>query len=81
MSHMMSHVKEEEWLFIGIQMEDHLQFSMQMSPLKDTLRECLYSWYAFLCFNGLKSFDIFFICHNNIGDMSHTPINEYVTYE
>jgi len=33
---------------------------------KDTLRECLFSWYAWLCFNGLENFDIFYIRHNNI---------------
>ena len=40
--------------------------SCAISPLKDTLRECLFSWYAFLCFNGLENFDRFYICHNNM---------------
>ena len=40
--------------------------SCTISPSKDTLRECLFSWYAFLCFNGLENFDIFYIRHNNI---------------
>lgn len=56
----------EEMLFIGIQMEDQVWSPAQLSPLKDTLRECLFSWYAFLCFNGLENFDIFYIRHNNI---------------
>ena len=46
-------------LFIGIQMEDQVGSPAQLSPLKDNLRECLFSWYAFLCFNGLENFDIF----------------------
>jgi len=40
--------------------------SCAISPLKDTPRECLFSWYVFLCFNGLENFDIFYIRHNNI---------------
>ena len=40
--------------------------SCAISPLKDALRECLCSWYAFLCFNVLENFDIFYIRHNNI---------------
>jgi len=56
----------EEMLFIGIQMEDQVWSPAQLSPLKDTLRECLFSWYAFLCFNGLENFDILYICYNNI---------------
>jgi len=38
----------------------------QLSPLKDTPRECPFPWYAFLCFNGLENFDIFYICHKNV---------------
>ena len=56
----------EEMLFIGIQKEDQVWSPAQLSPLKDTLRQCLFSWYAFLCFNGLENFDIFYIRHNNI---------------
>jgi len=56
----------EEMLFIGIQMEDQVWSPAQLSPLKDALRECLFSWYAFLCFNGLENFEIFYIRHNNI---------------
>jgi len=56
----------EEMLFIGIQMEDQVWSPAQLSPLQDTLRKCLFSWYAFLCVNVLENFDIFYICHNNI---------------
>ena len=55
----------EEMLFID-QMEDQVWSPAQLSPLKDTLRECLFSWYVFLCFNGLENFDIFCIRRNNI---------------
>jgi len=44
-----TYVEEEEMLFIGIQMEDQVWSPAQLSLLKDTLRECLFSWYAFLC--------------------------------
>ena len=59
-------VLREEMLFIRNQMEDQLWSPAQSSPSKDTLRECLFLWYAFLCFHGLENFDIFYICHNNI---------------
>jgi len=53
-------------LFIVIQMEDHVWSPAQLSPLNNTLGERLFSWYAFLCFNGLENFDILYIRHNNI---------------
>jgi len=59
-------INREEILFIGIQMEDRVWSPAQLSLLKDNLRECLFSWYAFLCWNGLENFDIFYICHNNV---------------
>jgi len=40
--------------------------SCAIKSFKDTLRECLFSWYAFLCFNGLENFDTFCKRHNNI---------------
>jgi len=40
--------------------------SCAIESFQDTLRECLYSWYAFVCCNGLESFDIFYICHNDM---------------
>jgi len=40
-------------LIIGIQMEDQM-ISCAIKSFMRHSQECVYSWYAFLCFNGLE---------------------------